>query len=302
MKKFIYRVILFVLISSAVLIFPITFMYFKSPDVISTWYYGVNAKKKNRIILAGSSNVYMNYDYQKLNNSFLDYDIVGSNMASSVGFIPIISKIDQLVIKPNDIIIFCLPYQIYDETNFIAFNNELAIKAFSKKTLKNGLKYNFSQTLKNFYGQLDAKSWFNYVISENNNESYNRDLKIQITQSNLLNITDYISCIEHVDAKFSVMSEGFDEKYISEFMTSILNNVNAKVYFRFPSVYKNKTVINQNKLQFLSKNYNFINSYNTSEYDSMYWYNGIYHLNQCGAEKNTDLFIEELNQLLAILQ
>lgn len=297
MKKFISHLFVFVSLSSILLAIPIAFMVSKSPDNIDTWYYGINSNKKNKIILAGSSNVYMNYDYQKLNNSFIDYDVVGASIAASAGFIPLISKLDQLDIKPNDIIIFCLPYEIYDKANFIIFNNELALKAFSKRTLKNGLKYNFSQTFINFYGQLDFISWFKYSVLEKEQINYNHDLKIELTQSNLLTQIDYISCVKQVDAKFDVISQDFDEQYISEFMKSILNNVNAEVYFRFPSVHKNKTDVNQNKLHFLNNNYRFINSYNTTEYDSVFWYNGKYHLNQCGAEKNTNTFISELKRL-----
>lgn len=298
MKKFILRTCLFFTLSSILISIPLGLMYLKSPDDINTWFYGENLTKRNRIILVGSSNIYNNYDYEKLNNSFEHFDVIGNSIGAAVGFIPLISKLNQLDVQPSDIVVFCLPYQLFDKTHFINFDNNLALKAFSKKTLENGLKYNFILTYNNFYIQTGFNNWLDYIISKKEDEDQMDSLRIELTQSNLLNKTDYTSCIKKEDAKFEIKSLGFDEEYIYNFIRTISKYTNSKVYFRFPAVYRGKTEVNQEKLKYLSSNYDFINTYDSSFYDSIFWYDQSYHLNQCGAEKNTESLIRELSQII----
>lgn len=81
-------------------------------------------------------------------------------------------------------------------------------------------------------------------------------------------------------------------------MSNIKKNIETKVYFRFPSVHKGRISINKEKINFMSTNYEFINKYEATVYDSIYWYDQWYHLNRCGAEKNTSLLIDELNNVI----
>ena len=297
MKKFIHNSSLFVLLATIIITLPVVLMYLKSPDTINTWYYGENTKK-GRIIIVGSSNVYTNYDYIKLNKTFPKYDVIGVSIAASVGFIPLITKLNQLQIKSTYIIIFCLPYQLYDSTYLIRFDNDLALNSVTKNSIINGIKYNSTQTLLNFYSQNKFSSFYRYIISEKPFECKATSLKFEKSQSVLLSQNDYINCVKQVDAGFIVESKKFDKLYLQKFMTSILNNIEARVFFRFPAIHKGKTTINEEKLTFLTNNFAFINSFSSSFYDSIFWYDNSYHLNQCGAHLNSSLLIIELQTKL----
>jgi hypothetical protein len=110
MKKFLVKLLRFTFLVISFLLTFISAMYFKSPKNISNWYYGVNSKQKPRIILVGSSNIYANYDYEKLNTYYSNYDVLGAHRPATVGFIPLITNLELLDLTPDDIVVFCLPY------------------------------------------------------------------------------------------------------------------------------------------------------------------------------------------------
>ena len=298
MRTFIVKITLFICTVIFIFITLIGALYLKSPKEVSSYFYGKYSKQRPKIVLVGSSNVYINYDYDVLNDYFINYDFIGVNMAASVGFIPVISKLNQLELNPDDIIIFCMPYQLYDPDFFINFYDDLPQKALSRSTILNAFKYNPKQTLKNFLA-FKPKSYFSFVTDKKPTQvKADSLLKINTNQVNLLKIENYISCKKE-EANFDINSMLFDKMYLTHFMAAIKTNIKSQVYFRFPSVHKGRSTVNTNKIDFMSSKYNFINDYNTSVYDSTYWYNGRYHLNKCGAIKNTDLLINEINTVLS---
>jgi hypothetical protein len=168
----------------------------------------------------------------------------------------------------------------------------------SRETILNAFKYNPVQAFKNLLA-FEPKSYFNYLIKPNaRTENFDGYVKVINKQVNLLKKQNYRSCQKSKDGNFRIESQNFDKTYIVNFMSGIIKNINTKVYFRFPAVHKGLNDINSEKIKFMSNNYNFINQFHTTEFDSVDWYDQRYHLNRCGAFKNTDLLIHELNVIL----
>jgi hypothetical protein len=298
LRIFLIKIIVFFLLISSVFIVLISLIYIKSPENIGNWFYGVNSSEKPRIILVGSSNIYSNYDYNKLNKYYENYDVLGAHMPATVGFIPLISNLELLNLTSEDIIIFCLPYQLYDPGYLINFYDELPQQILSRKTILNAFRYNPKQTFKNFMA-IKPKNYFNYITKSQLIPSISDSLvKINSEQVNLLKIESYVACQKLEEGNFNIVSNSFDKQYLINFMSALNKNIKSNVYFRFPEIHKNRSHINKEKVNFLASNYKFINTYNTTLYDSIYWYDQNYHLNRCGASKNTDFLIEELQFVL----
>lgn len=298
MKPFLFKIcfFLFFIVSFFGVLF--SFMFFKSPENSTNWFYGVNSGLKPRIILVGASNVYTNYDYVMLNNSFSEYDVLGAHMPASVGFIPLISNLEPLKLTSDDIVIFCMPYQLFDPGFFINFYDELPQQVLSRNSIIKAFEFYPTQAFKNFLA-INVKSYFRYLTNSKANTSFTNDLpKINKDQVNLLKIPDYLNCKTSEEANFSIVSDSFDKLYLSNFMYSLKRDIKSHLYFRFPAVHKNNVTINMEKIDFFNEEYDFINEYYSTIYDSIYWYDNKYHLNKCGAVKNTELFIGELHDVL----
>jgi hypothetical protein len=296
MKKFLIQTSIFTLIVALFYVILIGLFYLKSPENISNWFFGVNTNKKPKIILVGSSNIYCNYNYLKLNSYYNEYDVIGSEMAATVGFIPLISNLNLLDYSNRDIIIFCLPYQLYEPGYFVNFNDELAQKVLSRASIRNAIYFNPKQAFKNFLA-VNFESYFRYLKGPMTIQN-DTLVKFNTSQTVLLNTQDYLACEKIDDADFSIISDSFEKEYLSNFLGTINNDIEAQVFFRFPAVHKGETHVNPEKVNFLSTNFNFINGYNTTLYDSIYWFDNRYHLNKCGAEINTDALIFEIDAIL----
>lgn len=298
MKKFILRVIQFTSILITIILLLFVPIYIISPEIKRNDFYGKDSDKTKKIVLVGSSNIYVNYDYINLNEAFEEYDVIGSHYSLVTGFMPLITQLKLLKLQEDDIIVFCLPYELYDEENFIHFFNKGGQKVMSKKLVRDGLSNNFFQILYSF-SKFDPKGYMDFFKNVNIDNTKNNDSIIFYeTQVNLLKEKDYTGCHASEDGYFHVNSIGFDKKYLKTFFSNIQKDIKSKIYFRFPPLRKDYFEINEEKIEFMIKSGRFINDFEASIYESNFWYDHRYHLNKCGAEKNTDLIILELKGAL----
>lgn len=298
MKRFLLKIIGFVsliLVLGSILYCP---YYFCSPKKIADEFYGVDSEKRNKIVLVGSSNLTFNFDYIELNKTFENYDVIGSHYPLTVGFLPLMTKVKKLNISSDDIVVFCLPFHLYEKEVFINFYEKHPQKVMSRELIIDALKYNTTQTLSAMI-QLDPIGYYRFFNKEKENYALADTLiTFNLERNFLMKKGGYLECEIKNDGEFMVSSLGFDSDYLNSFFKSAQNELGCKVYFRFPAIRRGYFEIDKGKLNFMENSNYYINKFESSVYDSAFFFNHRYHLNKCGAEINTSNLIDELKPII----
>lgn len=248
---------------------------------------------KPRIILVGSSNLDFNYDYELLNETIEEYDVIGCNLNEPSGLYATVHKLKKLKPTDKDILIFVLPHSLYEPTKLITLGSS-GKKGFTPQMLKES----FSDfPMKFVESVVDIKTSDMIKLLEEGSPSGEVYDSIQfkdVTEADEL--PDFLDCTK-LDGSFDIMSTGFDEEYLTMVHEYLHETFQTEIWFRFPVVKESEFVVDQKRLNFLSTNYKFLNEFDSTVYSDEFWYNQWYHLNFCGRELNTDKLISEITTL-----
>ena len=298
MKKFIKYFLSFIILIFVIKIILIGSILISLPEIGYGYFYGENVKK-NKIILVGSSNVKHNFDYDILNKTYKDYSVIGISMPISSGLYPLLHKLNKLNLKQNDLVIFTLPYSLYNEDSFLPVtnvNNIISLNLvkssfidFTKESTISLLNVKFSNYTK-------ALSNKNIKFTDNTYLQFNNSFNGYPKKNDSL----YYSCFTNKDDMFFINDlEGeFNPNYLIKIKEYIDENYKSKTYFRYPVLPINQFQLNSYKSTFLKNNLNFINSPQSAIMNKFFFYNRWYHLNFCGATRNTSNLINEIIPLL----
>lgn len=256
-------------------------------------FYGQNTGKP-KIILVGSSNLDFNYDYGFLDKIFVDYDVVGCNLNEPSGLYPTLYKLRRLNPQKDDILIFCLPHSHYEPTKFIPLGSS-GKKGYTTEMLTEGFK-EFPMKFAESIIDIKTTDTFN-LLGENASYDARDDSNQFDTEMEADAYSDFREC-KKLDGNFDISSSGFDEEYLIELHNYLQDTFPSQILFRFPAVKEFEFAVDKKRLEFLSANFEFLNSFEESVYSDEFWYNQWYHLNYCGRETNTGKLIGELNEYL----
>lgn len=257
-------------------------------------YFGREGADQDRMILVGSSNLSFNYDYQAIDAHFNQYDVVGCNMEEPNGLFATIRKLKQLNLSKNDLVVLCLPHSHYEKDKF------LPVKVRSKQGFSKALiKEAFTQ-----FPYLSSRAFLAISPLELPDARYQHFLPEADSTAFFLpipvNHTDptYQSCWTNKEDKFQIQSLGFDRGHLKTIQKWLLQDLGCKVLFRFPALRDGQYNIQQERIAYLNEHFPFINKFENSVYDHNLWYNQWYHLNLCGKERSTALFLQEMDAML----
>ena len=308
MKKFILKTLIFILIIISFKTILITSVLSNLPEIGYGFFLGEN-NKKNKIVIVGSSNVRHNFDYDLLNKNFKDYSVVGVALNAPSGLYPLIYKLKKLNIKKNDIVVFAIPYNLYNEDKFLPITSskkyislDLVKSAFidyKNLTITNVLNIN----LRNIKNALSNRSILDAI-----SRGENFRLKTKFKNPNEFHGNPYpkkmdslyLNCYSNDENKF-YLNDNLGNTNKSDILSirDRLNKIiNAKVLYRFPVLMRNQFELNDSKKLFLQKNLNFINSVESAIFERNYFYDQWYHLNFCGAQQNSLNFIDEITPFI----
>lgn len=294
MKKFIKRLLLasiIILIIKLLIFIPVIYSLKNDPKT----YYG-NSTNKSKIILVGASNIEHNYDYDLLNKTFNDYNVIGCCLNASSGIYPTLCKLKDLNPNSNDIIIFCLPHSYYEESGFFPI----------RRADKTGVSF---EVLKQFifdFPFLFIKKLFFLKVNDSYSLLTNKRIAVNKYTNSLIfykhpkvqSEPKYNNCWCNREDKFHITSTTFEKEHIEKLFKYISTEFRGQIFFRYPPVKTEDYQINQNRISFLSHRGFFINDFASSLYEQKYWFNQWYHLNRCGRDLCTQKLIKELNHNL----
>lgn len=293
MKKFIKYTLFFILILVAFKLVQLALVYTNLNTNDSFNFYGSDATEK-RIILVGSSNLDFNYDYQLVQNTFDEYNVVGCNLNEPSGLYATLHKLKKLNPKKDDILIFCLPHSLYEEDKLIPLGSK-GKKGFSTN-LFNSAASDFPIEFLKATINIKTSDTFKMLREKPNLQEVKTKPHFSFeTEADTL--SDFLSCTK-LEGSFNIQSSNFDEEYLKKMLSHIETSYESKIWFRFPVVKEDDYNIHEERIAFLSENFPFINSFEYSIYDNEYWYNQWYHLNKCGRDLNTSKLLDELTNEL----
>jgi len=293
MKKFIKKTLVFILLITFFKIILILAVLSNLPEIGYGFFLGEN-NKKNKIVIVGSSNVRHNYDYDLLDSTFNNHSVIGVTLNEPSGLYALWYKLKRLNLTKNDIVVFSLPYSLYNKDRFLPITSRS--KFLSLNLIKSCFNEYKKETLMNL---LNIK--FSNILSALTTREYKNDYKYNQKETKFFGYTKnndslYKRCYTNKEDKFFINdSEGdLNRKTILKF-NSLLNKKNSpKFFFRFPVLMENQFQLNTSKIFFLEENLNFINSYETPVSKRNLFYDQWYHLNFCGAQQNSLNFIQEI--------
>lgn len=255
-------------------------------------FYGESSNKP-KIVLVGSSNLEHNYDFTFLNEYYSDYNVIGCNLNEPSGFYSTIFKLKKLNVNEQDIIIICFPHSLYESDKFFPLNSSNK-RGFTKKLLSENLKEFPFEFLKSIVATnvIDAYKLVDRIGFNNTPDydtiSFQKNPSIQLDSL-------YKNCWSKKDEKLLyIQSQSLDKKYLKKIHAYLDKEFESTVLFRYPSMKEDEFDISIKRISFLSKNFQFINSFESSLYNEEFWFNEKYHMNSCGRDLNTQNFIKEL--------
>lgn len=296
MKKFILQVSLFFLILLAFKLLQSILIFDNLNPNDSLNFYGKESSKP-RIILVGSSNLDYNYDYEKLNETFTNYDVLGCNLNEPSGLYATIYKLKQLNPTEDDIVIFALPHSLYEPSKLLPLGSS-GKKGYSSKMVLDCLKdfpLEFMGSIMNIQTSQSIK-----LLSESHEQTTHTNNVIQFSlTTDAKEHAEFLDCVQ-LEGPFDISSTGFDETYLVDIQNYLSFTISAKILYRYPVVKESEYQINLQRIKYLSSHYTFINDFDDSIYPDGNWYNQWYHLNKCGRELNTRKLINEMKPVLKL--
>ena len=290
MKKFISKISLFIFIFICYKAAISLALYFSISAHSSINFIGQNIEGKNRIVIVGSSNISHNYDYKLLNENYKDYNVILCSLSEPNGFFANIYSLKKLNLTEKDIVIFSFPHTFYEKAKFMPFNKIISSR-LSQELINDAVLYAPNETLRSFmaFDLFDA-----VTVLKNSGAAISPEVKF-IDELSIETDSLYNKCWVSPKNRFHVYSTTFERQYIIKLDQIIKQYVPGKLYYRFPAIRKGQYIINKDRLNFLSENYSYINTTETSVYKDEYWFDKWYHLNKCGREISTSKLIKELN-------
>ena len=243
----------------------------------------------------GSSNLKHNYDYNFLNKSFQNFDVIGCNLNEPSGVFPTLHKLKQLNPDPDDIIVLCFPHSFYEKDKHFPVEN-LNKRGVNYTVLMSFIDEFPIDFLNKFFSNKAINS---YKILTNRRKSQEKSITHYREQPTITKDSLWNSCWVNTEKKFFIKSLTFEKKYIEQLLEYVSNEFEGYVYFRFPAIRKNDYTINQNRLLYLKETGLFLNDFNSSIYQDEYWFDQWYHLNKCGRDLSTQKLIVELKNTKA---
>lgn len=298
MKSFSKQILLFILVASSITILYTSLVFFNLPNIKYNGFFGDNIQAR-KLIIAGASNTEYNYNYLKIQEEFKDFNVLGSSVNAPSGLMVNLYKIKQLDLDSSDVVILCLPHSLYSKEKFLPISSKQ--KVISKEVVKSSFKFSPMMTVITF---------LRVNILNIRHALYTRDILgvrkytdphiyNAIHEQPLYSDTLYSECYHNTEDKFFIndATAEFDEEYLGLLETRIPEFLGAKVYYRFPVLPNGEFLLNNTKVSWLESNFNFINNIGSSIVELNLFYNQWYHLNECGAEANTEAIINELSFL-----
>ena len=295
MKSFYKQILLFIFIVWSITIIYTLLVFLNLPNIKYNAFFGDNTQSR-KLIIAGASNAEYNYDYKKIQEEFKNYNVLGSTINEPSGLMVNLYKIKQLELDSDDVVILCLPHSSYSKEKFLPISSRN--KFISKEVVKSSFSFSPKMTLISFLrvNILNIRhALYTSDISDirryTESKIYNALHEQPLYSDNL-----YSECYHNPENKFYIndITAEFDEEHLNFLKTRIPEFLGAKVYYRFPVLPKGEFLLNNTKVSWLESNLKFINNVNSSLVDVNLFYNQWYHLNECGAEANTEAVINEL--------
>lgn len=298
MKLFSKRILLFIFVVSSITILYNLLVFFNLPKIKYNAFYGDNIQAR-KLIIAGASNAQYNYNYEKIQEEFKDYNVLGSTINEPSGLMVILHKIKQLKLDSNDVVILSLPYSSYSKEKFLPIISKS--KYISKEVVKSSFEFSSKMTVSSFLrvNILNIRKALytpDYLHRRSLTEPH---IYNALREQPLYYDSLYLNCYHNAEDKFYIRdaTAEFDEEYLNLLKTRIPEFLGAKVYYRFPVLPEGEFSLNNTKAIWLENNLPFINNIGSSIVDLNLFFNQWYHLNKCGAEANTEAVINELSFL-----
>lgn len=288
MPIFLQKVGLFLSIIALYKLLVFAYIYKSMPAKHSEYEYYGQSTGKNKIVLIGSSNMKFNFNYEKLSKQFPNHDIIGCGLNEPSGLYATVYKLSKLGIEEGDKVIFCLPHSFYESAKFLPIVSD-SKRGYSKAMLTCAFID---------FPVLAAKSFISIKPWEIRNSTYiTTDFGTSPTFAVLPKYqTDslYLSCELNTTDKFHIHSTTFEKEHLKKVQRWLNGTIKGKVLFRFPAIKEKDYELDNKRIDFLIKNFKFINDLESSIYKKEFWFNQWYHLNKCGRDINTELLIVEL--------
>jgi hypothetical protein len=247
---------------------------------------GVSGKKQD--IIVGSSNVYINYDYQRMNEMNCR-PIRSCWMPASYGAALNLYKLN-LVAKNGDRLVVEYPYHWYLFDLMAPHNASF----YSKANLP--FYTFFAQYFPtDFIGHTAMFSIFQpelwtYLLQTNSNPNQNPSssslsFKIDVDSS-------YYTCnqLNYKRIKHNIQAntyQDFQFKKIVRHFQSLKKAKNLEVYFNYPAMEKGNYSVNEELIQAVGKYFPTLTTFQESIWEHPFQFDQRYHLNACGAELNS---------------
>ncbi len=306
MNKFLKVLGLFVLCFLLIKIAMVAIVYTLAPESDrKLMFYGKNDPNKPKIILVGASNITFNYNYEYLSKRFPGYNIIGCHYSAPSGPFVTINKLKLLKPDEKDILIFDFPHSFYEPSNFFPINDAMTVSRTSKSAMRNAFLFNPVYAARSFF-RLNFKDFYHVYtkIWLKRADPYKEWVYTTPSRDSLYNAcwTNDSTKIKDVhynpSVNFHIVSAGFDKDYITSLYSSIKKNFTSRIFFHFPPLRKGDFDVDMKRITFLEKELPFLNSFQSSIYDTQYMYNQWYHLNKCGTNLSSIDLEKKLDKII----
>jgi len=250
--------------------------------------YGLQSK--NQVIIVGSSNAQHNFDYNFLNKNDQQHSWRSCYLPEPHGLFLLLQKLKKIV-HPNDLLIFDLPYSLYDKEKF-APNKQMfyqRIKPRDYQTFATHFPFLFTK----HFGALTIFNTpdFLELKQEGTFHDFNDLQKQDLGET-------YLACNEPFDPnKHNILSTNFDSTHIDQIGAYIASEfAEQKIRFYYPEINTISSNISAQKVRHLGTFGTFLNLYTNSSWDKKYLHDQWYHLNHCGAIENSKKIIQLLKE------
>jgi hypothetical protein len=111
--------------------------------------------------------------------------------------------------------------------------------------------------------------------------------------------SNYESCHYKYFSRVHFINDvALDEHYLTKLKDYIATKIDTKVVYYFPEINKGNYALTKSTIATINQYFKPLNRFVQSEYPNNMMFDQWYHLNSCGAELNTNQFIENIKPYL----
>jgi len=265
--------------------------------------YGKNGPK--RVIIAGSSNVRYDFDYDGLNNSDTNYSYRSCSASAPYGLYFTIKKTIAIA-RPSDKIFFDLPYTLYSRDQFLPMD-EYTLGLMTLGDYKN--VFNFSPRL--FGGYVLQESfcnpevWSYFSAVWRTYKTVKGNPHVAIIKKTFIDSVEeqnfgdeYNNCTnQYLPERHYIRDVELDNSFLISLKNFISSSVSEEKYFLYPEINKGNNSISGKTQRAIFNVFKPVNFPAEQSFENKCMFDQNYHLNKCGAELNTEHFRAAIKNL-----